>query len=268
MTELLLGFIIGMRHALDADHVSAVATLVARKPHSVQASIKVGLSWGIGHTVTLLAVSLIVLVNGSEFSQRFASALEWAVGLMLLVLGVDLLRRLRKEGVHAHAHRHHNGKHHLHVHRHHSLELENSAEPDNSPEQHKSLERHNNLEPDSTPTPRRSNHAHTNHDHQHHSPQWRALAVGIMHGMAGSAALIFIVLGSAPSLWSGLVYVLLFGLGTLVGMASLSFVIALPLRVSALRFEKFYGRLQQVLAVFSIGLGTLVIYQQSNWLLS
>jgi sulfite exporter TauE/SafE len=243
MTELLLGFIIGMRHALDADHVSAVATLVARKPHSLKASIKIGLSWGIGHTVTLLAVSLIVLVNGSEFSQRFVSALEWVVGLMLLALGVDLLRRLRKEGVHAHAHQHHKGKHHLHIHRHQSLE------------------------PDRTPTSRQSNHANAHHDHQHYFPQWRALVVGIMHGMAGSAALIFIVLGSAPSLWSGLVYVLWFGLGTLIGMASLSFVIALPLRISVLRFEKLYGKLQQMIAVFSIGLGTLIIYQQSNWLL-
>lgn len=250
MTELLLGFIIGMRHALDADHISAVATLVARKPHSVQESIKIGLSWGIGHTVTLLAVSLIILVNGSEFSQRMVSVLEWVVGLMLLALGVDLLRRLRKAGVHAHAHQHHNGKHHLHVHRHHSHELKNSAESGS----------------DDTP-PIQSKHAHTHHDHQHHLPQWRALVVGVMHGMAGSAALMFIVLGSAPSLWSGLFYVLLFGLGTLVGMASLSFVIAFPLRFSALRFEKFYGRLQQMMAVFSICLGTLIIYQQSNSLL-
>lgn len=229
MTELLLGFIIGMRHALDADHVSAVATLVVRKPNSVQESIKVGISWGIGHTVTLMAVSFFFLLNGADFSQRFASALEWAVGLMLLVLGYDLLRRLRKEGVHAHAHahahRHHNGQLHLHSHKHNARELTTS------------------------------HHAHTSHQHQHQTSQWRALLVGIMHGMAGSAALMFFVLGSAPSLWSGLAYVLLFGLGTLVGMASLSFVIALPLRVSAQRFETFYGRLQQVIAVFSIGLG-------------
>lgn len=236
MTELLLGFIIGMRHALDADHVSAVATLVARKSGSVTESIKIGLSWGIGHTITLLVVSLIILLNGGEFSQRFASALEWAVGLMLFILGCDLLIRIRKEGVHAHAHCHDNGKLHLHAHKHNSDELNN-------------------------------NHQLHHHEHIKQSSQLRALMVGVMHGMAGSAALIIFVLGSVSSLWSGLTYVLLFGLGTLVGMASLSFVIALPLRISARRFEKLYGRLQQMLAFFSIGLGTLVIYQQSNWLL-
>jgi high-affinity nickel permease len=237
MTELLLGFIIGMRHALDADHVSAVATLVARKSGSAKESIKIGLSWGIGHTITLLAVSLIILLNGGEFSQRFASALEWAVGLMLFILGIDLLIRIRKEGVHAHAHRHDNGKLHLHVHKHNSNELKNN------------------------------HHQLHHHEHIQQSSQLKALMVGVMHGMAGSAALIIFVLGSVSSLWSGLSYVLLFGLGTLVGMASLSFVIALPLRISARRFEKLNGRLQQMLAFFSIGLGTLVLYQHSNWLL-
>ena len=228
MTGLfVLGFLIGMRHALEADHLAAVAALATRS-HSVAHTIRQGVVWGLGHTITLFLFGAIVLLLDSVIPQRLAQWLEFAVGVMLLLLGLDVLRRLFRERIHFHAHRHASGIEHFHAHAHHDER------------------RHD---------PRRHSHRH---------PQGfplRALLVGLMHGMAGSAALILLTLNDVPSRWAGLVYIGLFGLGSMLGMALLSAVIAVPLRYSARAMTWLHNGLQAAIGIATITLGGYLMYE-------
>ncbi len=187
---LALGFVIGMRHTLEADHVAAVAALTARAG-SVRHAVPLSLAWGAGHTLVLAAFALTVLLLETAIPAEFAGYLELAVGVMLIALGADVLVRLVRERIHFHVHRHARGIVHFHAH----------------------------------------SHAHSHaHDHNHAKVfKIRAFLVGIMHGMAGSAVLIVLSLQTMPSTAAGLVYIALFGLGSMLGMALLSAVIAWPL---------------------------------------
>lgn len=250
MGEFLLGFFIGMRHALDTDHLSAVATLLTQNKGSLGNSIRQGAVWGLGHTLTLFLFALIVLLSGTAISDSVANALEWAVGAMLIFLGIDVLRRMRRQHMHAHVHRHKNGEVHLHMHAHADLQTASCRQTEKNPADNE--------------------HAMPAHDHDHPSfpPVFnRALWVGMMHGMAGSAALLVLVLGVTTSVWTGLLYVALFGLGTLAGMVCLTTVIVLPLKFSVryLPLQRFnlFKLLQFSVAWFSVGLGGMLIYEKS-----
>lgn len=218
---LLLGFLIGMQHALEVDHVAAVASLAARA-RSVASIVKHGAAWGLGHALTLAAVGGLVILLGAAVPDAAAEALELAVGLMLILLGGDVIRRLLGNRIHVHVHRHPDGTVHMHAHGH----AGESAAHDS--------ERHE-------------------HDHRQGLPL-RTLLVGMMHGMAGSAALLVVALASVRSPWLALLYVALFGLGSVVGMAALSAVIALPLSLSA-RFMTWSHRSLQA----AVGGGTVLV---------
>jgi ABC-type nickel/cobalt efflux system permease component RcnA len=215
---LILGFFIGMRHALEADHVAAVTSLATRSA-SPGECVKQGVFWGLGHSLTLFLFGSTVLLLDRALPERLASGLELAVGVMLVLLGLDVLRRLARERIHFHLHEHDDGVRHFHGHSH-------AGE---------------------------SGHGPHGHPHWRKVPL-RALVVGLMHGMAGSAALILLTLGSVPSVATGLLYMLLFGLGSIVGMALLSVAIAVPLRYSAVGLTRFH-----VLLHGAIGLATVVI---------
>jgi len=141
-----LGFLLGMQHALEADHIAAVSSIAARRTH-VGDIVKHGLTWGLGHTVTLFAIAGAAILLGP---------LEAAVGIMLLGLGAHVLWRLWRDRLHFHKHRHDDGTVHIHAHSH-------AGE---------------------TVAHVRATHAHA------HGFRWRTLLVGLMHGMAGSAALL------------------------------------------------------------------------------
>lgn len=226
LSVLIVGFMIGLRHALEADHVAAVASIVTQK-QGKKAAMRHGVVWGLGHTITLFVFGTIALLAGSLIPGQMASLLECAVGFMLLYLGLDVLWRMRRNGVHFHVHQHH-GKRHLHAHQHHA------------------------------------NVAHTDlsaHQHQHTSPfPVRTLMIGIMHGMAGSAALVVLTLNAAQDFWLGLGYMLLFGVGSIVGMALLSAAISLPFSLSSQRIERFTGYLQLSIGVGTSGLGSVMVF--------
>lgn len=195
----LMGFMLGLRHALDADHIAAVAA-IATRARGPRETLRLGIAWGLGHAVTLFAVSLVVLGLGLGFDAGVAGALEFAVGAMLVLLGADVIRRVVRDRVHAHAHRHGPNNVHLHVHSH------------------------------------ADEHGHADSAHAHAHPAalpGRALAVGLMHGLAGSAALLLVSVTTVEGLWNGLAYIALFGVGSMLGMAVLSLTIALPLRHGA-----------------------------------
>ena len=233
-TVLLFGLLFGLQHALEADHLTAVATLVARETDTRRV-IRQGVFWGLGHALTLLLFGGAVMVIGVVLSDRWVHALDGAVGVTLVVLGADLLRRLWRDRVHFHAHVHAvasaRAQAHLHAHSH-----------------------------------RGEAQAHDAHRHWHeHRPiPLRALLVGMVHGLAGSAALVLLTLQQVGSPWIGLLYVLLFGLGSVFGMAALLWVVSVPMRLGVRHLTRCHRWLHGAVALFSVALGLNVM--ASQWL--
>jgi hypothetical protein len=226
-TVLFLGFLIGMRHAVEADHVAAVASLVTRS-QSFGESIRLGSAWGLGHTLTLFFFGSVVILMDVMIPERMAMMLEFTVGIMLVVLGVDVIRRVIRERIHFHAHQHGDSIRHFHAHSH-------AGE---------------------------GRHEDSPHEHEHPKRfPLRALLIGMMHGMAGSAALIVLTLQTVTSPLAGLIYMLLFGLGSMIGMALLSAIIMIPIRHSAKRLTWLYNGLQATVGTGTLLLGSYVVFE-------
>ncbi|MDQ7010558.1 MAG: urease accessory protein [Mariprofundaceae bacterium] len=224
---LFLGFLIGMRHALEADHVAAVASL-ATGSRSLRQTVMQGALWGVGHTLTLFLFGSVALMVDGVIPEQLAAMLEFAVGIMLVLLGLDVLRRLYQKRVHFHRHRHHDGVEHFHAHRH----------------------------------QKKQPHDDSAHQHEHSSLfPLRALLVGLMHGMAGSAALILLTMNSVENTAGALFYIAFFGIGSILGMALLSCVIAIPLRFSEQRLTRVYNGLHLSVALFTVTIGAMMIFE-------
>ena len=229
---ILLGFLLGLRHALDADHVAAVATLASdRQPLLVV--MRRGALWGCGHTFTLALAAAMVLIAGIPFPAGAEWWLELAVALMLIGLAADVIRRLIQDRVHVHAHAHADGQVHFHAHSH----------------------------PPGTAS------AANRHEHVHHPA--KTLAIGMLHGLAGSAALLLVVLERVGGSWLlGMGYVFVFGLGSIVGMACLSMVIALPFRLGT-RSPRWHRRLSAITAAATLSVAGWLLWgllQPFGWL--
>jgi ABC-type nickel/cobalt efflux system permease component RcnA len=226
LSVLGLGLLMGMQHAFEADHLAAVSSLVSRR-RGIRSISWHGAIWGIGHTLTLLLVAGTCIVLKTSLDKLWSTRLELAVGVMLVLLGAHVLWRLWRDRVHIGVHEHADGTRHLHAHSHRDD---------------------------------RSDHAHSAHDHDHpEGIPWRTLLVGTMHGMAGSAALVVLAASSISSPWWGLLYVLLFGLGSVVGMALLSAVIALPLSWTARSLTIGNRALQAAIGIVTIAIGVSIV---------
>ena len=220
---LALGFLLGVKHALEADHVAAVATLATRSA-SLRERAKLGGAWGIGHALTIFGMGAGVLLLGLALPPGLDRVFEAGVGLLLVLLGADVLRRLRRDRVHIHVHRHADGAVHLHAHAH-APEEDGAHDPDD-------------------------------HAHEHApNPVPRALFVGGAHGLAGSAALVLLSAEAASSTAQAFVYLAAFAIGSILGMTALSLVMSLPLRSSRFRLLPLSRGLQAALGIFSIGFG-------------
>jgi hypothetical protein len=219
-----LGFLLGMQHALEADHIAAVSSIAARRT-DVGDIVKHGLTWGLGHTLTLFAFAGAAILLGHAIPERLAQPMETAVGIMLVGLGAHVLWRLWRDRVHFHSHGHGDGTVHIHAHSHFN---------------------------ESVP------HARAVHEHAH-GFRWRTLLVGLMHGMAGSAALLLLTVSKASSPAVGLGYVALFGIGSMIGMGALSSVIAVPLAVSARWLTWANSGLQGAVGIVTIAIGVRTI---------
>lgn len=222
-STLLLGLLLGLQHALEADHLAAVASLSTRSGSLRDAALQ-GMAWGLGHSLTLLAFGGALLLADLTLTPWAANGLELLVGLMLVLLGADVLRRLWRQRVHFHVHSH-GAQRHVHAHSH----------------------------------ARDSDHATDPHRHRHASalPR-RALLVGMTHGLAGTAALLVFALGSVDSALQGLLNIAVFGVGSILGMVALAVTISLPLRWSAQRLTWTHNSLTLLFGVLTIGLGILV----------
>jgi ABC-type nickel/cobalt efflux system permease component RcnA len=220
------GFVLGLRHALDVDHLAAVSTIVSQR-RSLWGSALVGAVWGLGHTASLLAVAMLVIGLHGEIPARLGALLELGVAAMLVLLGASLLWRLRHGGrLHVHEHGHGIRRHlHLHVH----------APADDAGAQHHAVR-----------------------------AARRPFLVGLVHGMAGSAALMLAVVATIPSPPLALAYVAVFGCGSVGGMILMSTLLATPLLLAATHFARAERALRLCAAVASITIGLVLAYQVST----
>lgn len=228
---LLLGFFLGIQHALEADHVAAVASL-ASQGRGRRNLLRHGMVWGLGHMLTLSAFAGAVVLAGGQIDDRLAAWLELMVGATLILLGAHVLYRMISDRVHFHVHSHVDGRIHLHAHSHRGEDVP---------------------------------HAHSPHDHAHSASfPLRSLFVGMAHGLAGSAALAVLAATTLGTVWQGLAYVLLFGLGSLAGMAGLSVAIAIPLSFSGGLLTRVDRLVRSGVGVTTIALGCLIVVEQAR----
>ena len=218
---LFIGFALGLQHATEADHLAAVSTIVSEKKSLLTASI-VGGFWGLGHTISLFVVGALVIFLKVQISETVERRLEAVVGGMLIILGLNALRKLfTAQKIHVHTHEHGTREHvHIHIH--------GDEEPDTS----------------------------------HHRFSPRSILIGMVHGLAGSAALMLLILPTIPSPAVAMMYILIFGIGSIGGMMAMSFLIGLPFHFTANRFDFLNKGIRLCAGVFSLGLGSLIVYEK------
>jgi len=205
---LILGFVLGIKHAFEPDHLIAVSTIVVGQKNPFKSAL-VGTFWGLGHTTTLLLTGVLVLLLKLSIPPSLSLTFELLVGVMLIILGVRVIVRTRSI-LHTHQHQHDDLNHqHLHFH------------------EAKSTHR------------------------KHHT----SFLIGTVHGLAGSGALMLLVLSTIPSLISGIYYILLFGLGSVAGMTIMSFLLGLPFLFSAAKFPEVEKYLRFFAGALSILFG-------------
>jgi high-affinity nickel-transport protein len=240
----LLGFFLGMRHATDPDHVIAVTTIVSRH-RTAGGAAAIGALWGVGHTLTIMVVGAGIILLGWVIPARMGLSLELSVGVMLIVLGLmnltGVLQRVTESvtppaKLHAHPHQH--GEYvHTHVHGH---------EPESHPHA-----------PEQTPLSRLD--------------RWfgglglyqlvRPLVVGVVHGLAGSAAVALLVLTTIGNTGWAILYLLVFGVGTIAGMMLITAAIAWPFAYTGRRFVRLHAGLRVASGVISLAVGVALAYR-------
>jgi high-affinity nickel permease len=229
LTIVLLGFFLGMRHATDPDHIIAVTTVVSRQS-TIRNAMLIGAAWGVGHTVTIFLVGGAIILFDLAIPPRLGLALELAVAVMLILLGILTLTgvmRWVQERYRFHRRLHGDG-----------------------------LGRHGHHE-DQTPQPWLDQRLVRLGRYR----VIRPLAVGVVHGLAGSAAVVLLVLGTIPNPMWATAYLLLFGIGTIAGMVLITAAIGVPFAYTAAHLVRFNWYLGVVSGVLSLGFGLFLVYQ-------
>lgn len=236
---LILGFLIGISHALEADHLAAVGALAGSGKSSSKKLAFLGASWGLGHTTTLLVLSSAVLVFGFVLSDSVAAGLEFGVGVMLVLIGVHVFWKIRQSSIHFHIHQHGDGNKHFHAHSH------------NHNHGHKASAK--NVD---------TKHNHKKEPHHHkHGFSFRAYLVGLIHGAAGSAGIIALTAAATRDVSTALSYVLVFGFGSICGMALLTYAVSWPLRLNENIAGRFFKITQGAIATIAIFIGANVMIE-------
>jgi high-affinity nickel-transport protein len=250
LSFLFLGFFLGMRHATDADHVVAIATIVSRE-RSMVGSALIGAAWGVGHTMTVMAVGAAIIVFGVVIPPRLGLSMEFAVGIMLVVLGILTLTGMSRTIGVAHAHGVPGGKpldlqEHLHAHG----DYVHQHLHGYGPGEHGHAEEH-------TPLARLDRSGLGRIAFY----EWlRPFVVGLVHGLAGSAAAALMVLSIIREPAAALGYLLLFGFGTIVGMMLITLILSAPFAFTAVNLPKFNWRLRVASGLISFVFGVVLIY--------
>ncbi len=246
-TIIAIGFLLGMRHATDPDHVIAVTTIVSRE-HNVKRSAIIGAAWGVGHTLTILAVGGSIILFRITLPPRVGLAMELAVGVMLVWLGIKNLGGLF------------------------TWSVDRAALAQNGPVEE-----------------RPSYHSHGDYVHAHEHPQphahphdprrnpvaaldrWfkqygayqllRPLIIGIVHGLAGSAAIALLVLSTIANVRWAVAYLLVFGAGTVLGMMVITFTLGSTFVFGQKRFSGIGRHLGLAAGLISLAFGLFIAYQ-------
>ncbi len=243
---LLLGIVLGIRHAFDADHLVAVSTIVSQYRNPLR-SLWVGVSWGLGHTTTLLLAGTGIVFFKLTLFQDYSYVFEFAVGLMLVFLGLQVIWTLWRGKAHLHTHEHKNETH-LHIHPHREMPRHD----------HHSQSRWVSwMPPAIAGVVLRSNY-HLNRMLGRPFFRLKSYLVGTVHGLAGSAALMLLVVAALPSLKMGLLYIIIFGLGSTLAMGVTTIFISMPFSLSG-RLPTLNRFLRIIAAGFSIFLGILLM---------
>jgi cytochrome c biogenesis protein CcdA len=227
---LLFGLMMGVRHALEADHVAAVASLATRS-RSARQSVALATLWGCGHAGVLLVIGGLLAFLGLALPPGLARVFEAVAGVVLVALGLDVILRVRRRRLHFHLHRHGDGIHHLHAHGHQEPGVPHDDDP-----------------------------------HQHVHPARvlsRAVLVGSLHGLAGSGALVVLALQAAQTRAHALAYMAVFGLGSVLGMVLFSIAIVLPLRLQGRHLTRASQAFEAVVGTASVGVGIWMTVQAS-----
>jgi High-affinity nickel-transport protein len=241
-----LGFALGMRHATDPDHVIAITAILTRE-RRLGAASRTGLVWGLGHSLTVLLVGCAIIVLKIQIPVRLGLTTEFAVAVVLILLGLPAAAALarglggwlrdwpaiRVEQVHSHVHSHGAGSH-SHVHAH---------EEDAGAVHHSHLFHH---DPALAPAARSA---------------LKSFGVGLVHGLAGSAAIALVVLGAIPQPVWGVVYLAVFCLGTIAGMVLITTAIGAPMVLAADRVARLHRGLVLGSGLLSLCFGLFVAYQ-------
>lgn len=175
---LTLGFILGIRHAIEPDHVIAVSTIASQSKKLWHASLA-GVFWGIGHTATLFIIGIFLILMKNDIPEKWSMTLEFLVGIILVYLGIAAMLSIRKKRM---PHREHG-----HVH---------------------------------------------NPSIVNRGRYYKSLFIGFVHGLAGSAAMVLLTMSTVHSVWQGALYIIVFGLGTVLGMLIFTTIIGIPFIMS------------------------------------
>lgn len=217
-----LGFVLGLKHALDPDHLAAVSTFASEHKDILRSSL-VGVYWGLGHSAALLFFGAAVILFRLALTPRVGQFLDFAVGCMLILLGVNVFRKLAKKPViHIHSHEHDGTAHsHLHFHA-----------------------------------------GHAEHDHQHHvfRVAGKPFVVGVVHGLAGTAAVLLLFVSTIPSILLAFGTILIFGAGTIGGMMVMSALMSVPVALAAGRVTAIERGVRLAAGLFSLGFGVFLAW--------
>jgi ABC-type nickel/cobalt efflux system permease component RcnA len=248
LSILAVGFFLGMRHATDPDHVIAVTTIVTNHRSSARAAL-IGAFWGLGHTVTIFAVGAGIILFNLVIPVRVGLSMELSVAVMLIFLGLlnvaGFLRSMPDKSIHGHdgeevvhSHPHSHGDYiHNHPHTH---------QPDGHPHA-----------PDHTPLAWMDRVFGGISLYQYLRP----FVVGVVHGLAGSAAVALLVLTTIRNVHWAIAYLLIFGVGTIAGMMLITMSIASAFTLMGRGRQKFSRQLALASGLLSLCFGLFVAYQ-------
>ena len=230
LSALVLGFLLGLKHATDADHVVAVSTIVSAHRNAWK-GIWVGVSWGLGHSTPLLVLGIVILVFKEVVLAQYeavAPVFEFGVGVMLVFLGAQVFWNLRRGRLHLHRHAH-DDEAHVHIHATH--------DPAARPE------------------------VETAHGFLHFGRPFfrvKSYTIGVVHGLAGSAAVMLVLLPQVSSFLVGVGYLLTFGIGTMLSMSTVTLLLGVPFATSG-KFERFNRAISGVAGAASVVFGAALM---------
>lgn len=215
LSVLGIGCILGIKHAIEPDHVIAVSTIASQSKNLWRSTLS-GVFWGIGHTATLFLVGLVLILTKNSIPDKWSGSLEFAVGIMLVYLGISSLLVMRKKAAHLKIHSH-GSKTHVH-----------SQFPDSTAPRNK-------------------------------VSYMKSMIIGMIHGLAGSAAMVLLTMSTVTTVWDGAIYILCFGIGTIAGMLFFTTILGIPFVLSS-NNKSVNMSLTSITGVVSILFGLYYMY--------